>query len=111
MTKLRKPISTALRTFIFNRDKYTCRYCGEFDYQTDSIEIDHLVPISLGGSNHRLNLVVACTNCNRTKSNHLVSREIIQGIRNESLEREKRVKEQLAKEIKSLRELEAVMND
>lgn len=38
-----------------------------------SFYIDHVVPISKGGSNEDTNLVTACLPCNRSKRDKLVS--------------------------------------
>lgn len=43
-----------------------CRYCGRSLYNT-IYEIDHVIPLSRGGSNLPDNLVVACRPCNRSK--------------------------------------------
>jgi 5-methylcytosine-specific restriction endonuclease McrA len=37
-----------------------CYWCGEPDADT----VDHIVPVALGGSNRRDNLVPACRHCN-----------------------------------------------
>jgi 5-methylcytosine-specific restriction endonuclease McrA len=50
----------------YNRQKGKCYYCGKQvgkDYQ-----VDHVIPLVLGGSNYPSNLVIACPQCNRAKS-------------------------------------------
>lgn len=42
---------------------YRCAYCGA----SDSIEMDHIVPISLGGPHTISNVVPACRSCNASK--------------------------------------------
>lgn len=54
----------ALRSSVFERDDYTCHYCGERGRQ---LECDHIEPISKGGTNEMGNLVTACAACNRRK--------------------------------------------
>lgn len=49
---------------IMERDKYTCLYCGQIG---GKLEIDHVLPISRGGTNDVDNLVTACQHCNRQK--------------------------------------------
>ena len=45
-----------------------CSYCGK-----EATSIDHIVPISKGGSNDWTNLTAACLSCNTSKSNtHLL---------------------------------------
>jgi hypothetical protein len=51
------------------RDNNTCVYCGE---NSGFMEIDHIIPFSLGGSNERDNLATSCLNCNRRKGSKTV---------------------------------------
>lgn len=53
----------AVAPVIFARDGRTCRYCGA----TDDLQIDHVCPLSRGGTNDPDNLAVACRPCNRSK--------------------------------------------
>lgn len=59
-----------LRAVVFERDDYTCRYCGE---RGGRLECDHVVPVSRGGTNEMDNLVTACLPCNRSKRDKLLS--------------------------------------
>lgn len=54
----------ALVTEVFQRDNYTCTYCGAIGGE---IECDHIVPVSKGGKNEVSNLATACQTCNRKK--------------------------------------------
>lgn len=49
---------------VFKRDNYTCYYCGQVG---GILEIDHLTPISRGGTNDSNNLKTSCRKCNRQK--------------------------------------------
>lgn len=60
----------SIRNRIFERDDYTCKYCGE---RGKKLECDHVVPVSRGGSHEDSNLVTACFSCNRSKRDKLVS--------------------------------------
>lgn len=53
---------------IHERDNYTCVYCG-----APSEHIDHVVPISRGGTDNYENLVASCQSCNLTKGTKLLS--------------------------------------
>ena len=55
---------------ILVRDNYTCQYCHKKLNQSQ-LHIDHIIPRSLGGSDHEKNLVVACVSCNLKKSDKL----------------------------------------
>ena len=56
---------------IAHRDDFTCLFCGDRPGNT-CLEIDHLVPVSKGGSDNRENLITACEKCNRQKSDMIV---------------------------------------
>lgn len=58
-----------IRLRIFERDDYTCRYCGE---RGGKLECDHVVPVAKGGSHEDDNLVTACFGCNRSKRDKTV---------------------------------------
>lgn len=60
----------AIRAFIFERDNYTCTYCGK---QGGDLECDHIVPVYQNGSSDGDNLTTACKPCNRSKGARLVS--------------------------------------
>jgi len=53
------------RLEIFNRDQYTCQYCGK---QTRQITLDHVIPKYRGGKHTWENVVSACVRCNRRKA-------------------------------------------
>ncbi len=50
---------------IFNRDQYTCQYCGK---QSRQLTLDHVVPRYRGGQHTWENVVSACVACNRRKA-------------------------------------------
>ena len=56
-------ISAALREEVLTRDSHQCRSCSQSVY----LEIDHVVPVSLGGKSELGNLQVLCRSCNRKK--------------------------------------------
>ena len=58
-----------LSKFIFSRDNYTCKYCGQIG---GILEVDHIVPISKDGSNDTNNLTTSCRKCNRQKKDKSV---------------------------------------
>lgn len=55
-----------LRATIFERDGYTCQYCGQHGGR---LQCDHIIPISRGGGNEPSNLTTACMTCNQAKHN------------------------------------------
>lgn len=55
---------------IFNRDSFTCQYCGK--NPTDDgvkLHVDHIKPKSKKGSERSSNLITACSDCNHEKYN------------------------------------------
>ncbi len=66
------PIGKSLRFDIFARDSFTCQYCGKRPPDT-VLEVDHIHPVSKGGSDEILNLITACYDCNRGKRAKIIS--------------------------------------
>jgi hypothetical protein len=57
-----------LRQSVFERDNFTCRYCGRQQRElSEPLHCDHIVPRSKGGSDNLTNLATACRNCNLSK--------------------------------------------
>jgi 5-methylcytosine-specific restriction endonuclease McrA len=51
---------------VFTRDKYTCQYCGTMPHRSQ-LNLDHVIPRSLGGKTSWENVVASCVDCNRRK--------------------------------------------
>lgn len=68
----RKSISKKLRFEVFKRDSFQCQYCGQLPPKV-VLEIDHVHPVSKGGDNSIDNLLTACFECNRGKSDGLIT--------------------------------------
>jgi 5-methylcytosine-specific restriction endonuclease McrA len=61
-------------TFLFARDGYRCQFCGRHQSELkfrECLTRDHLVPLSLGGTNDWTNVITACSTCNTRKGNRL----------------------------------------
>jgi len=58
-------VGPKLKAFIKERDKFVCQYCLTQNPKNGIVE--HIVPISLGGTNKNHNLVFACHSCNMKK--------------------------------------------
>jgi hypothetical protein len=61
--KKRRPISLSLRFSVYERDDRTCQYCGRSAPEVE-LQVDHVHPVSLGGTNRIDNLLTACRDCN-----------------------------------------------
>lgn len=64
-------LSVRTRFEVFKRDRFTCSYCGGHPPDV-LLECDHVIPRAAGGSDDMDNLVTACWNCNRGKSDRLL---------------------------------------
>lgn len=72
-----RTISPQLRNAILERNGFTCQLCGSGPGDTDPfnpnrkvrLHIDHIIPISQGGSNSADNLRVLCSACNQGRAN------------------------------------------
>ena len=60
-----RPQPKLTRLEIFNRDHFTCQYCGK---QSHQLTLDHVMPRHQGGKHTWENLVSACAYCNRRKA-------------------------------------------
>ncbi len=69
------------RRNIFERDKYTCQYCGKKPknkktalkwMEENILNLDHVIPRSRGGKTTWSNIVSACYGCNTKKGNKLL---------------------------------------
>jgi 5-methylcytosine-specific restriction endonuclease McrA len=68
----RQPLSKKIRFDVFKRDNFCCQYCGQTP-PAIVLEIDHIRPVSRGGKNDIDNLVASCFDCNRGKSDKLLT--------------------------------------
>lgn len=65
-------IGRAKRFAIFERDRFTCGYCGRRPPEV-VLEVDHMFPICEGGGDDPENLITACFDCNRGKSKKVLA--------------------------------------
>ena len=66
------------RVEVFNRDRYTCQYCGK---ETHQLTLDHVVPRHRGGEHTWQNVVSACVACNRHKAGKTIQQAEMRLIR------------------------------
>ena len=62
----RSPISGSLRYEIIAKSRGICAACGVTS-RTRPLDVDHIVPVNVGGTNDPSNLQVLCSRCNRQK--------------------------------------------
>jgi 5-methylcytosine-specific restriction endonuclease McrA len=67
-----------LRVYLYGRDEGTCQVCW-LSVSFEEFTIDHKIPASRGGTNHRSNLRITHDYCNNRKADKLetVSRIVI----------------------------------
>ena len=58
------------RMSVYNQSEGRCVYCGRF-IPFDEMTIDHIVPLSKGGTNYEKNLQCCCKECNLMKQDLL----------------------------------------
>jgi hypothetical protein len=96
MTTTKTPrisLSKKVRFEVLKRDSFTCEYCGR-KAPNVLLHVDHIKPISKGGTNDILNLVTACEDCNSGKSNRELSdTTVIEQRRKQSEELQKRLEQ------------------
>jgi len=69
-------IRTEKRLAIYLRDRFLCLYCltDLHDATPQDITLDHLIPVSSGGSNSERNLVTCCRHCNCSRQDKPLTR-------------------------------------
>lgn len=71
MSQKRASLSKRARFRIFERDGFTCQYCGKRPPEA-VLQLDHIHPFSEGGTDIEENLITACFECNAGKSNRVL---------------------------------------
>ena len=64
----RKLVSGTVRYSVLKRANYRCELCG-IKADDKALEVDHIVPKSLGGANDHTNYQALCYSCNASKGN------------------------------------------
>jgi|DEB0MinimDraft_6_1074348.scaffolds.fasta_scaffold13388_2 hypothetical protein len=68
----KRNVPNALRIAILERDKFKCIYCGLGAKDGAVLNVDHILPISKGGSNESYNLQTLCRACNNGKADRIM---------------------------------------
>ncbi|HEX9929732.1 MAG TPA: HNH endonuclease signature motif containing protein [Pyrinomonadaceae bacterium] len=62
-------ISALIRKTVEERAKKLCEYCqSPLEFSSDPFSVEHIFPISKGGTDDLENLALACQGCNGHKS-------------------------------------------
>lgn len=85
-------VSKRLRYEILRRDNHACRYCGATAPDA-KLNVDHVIPQALGGSDKPTNLVSACADCNAGKTSSLPNAMPVADVEQETFKRAKELKD------------------
>lgn len=79
MDHARKAIGKRLRFSIFERDQFTCQYCGKTPPKV-VLHVDHIIPVVAGGTNDPENLRTSCADCNLGKGKRKLHAKVLNPI-------------------------------
>ena len=60
------------KEIISRKSDHRCCHCGKKVFVNYGATVDHYVPISKGGTNDSVNLIMLCDKCNQTKKNLII---------------------------------------
>lgn len=69
----RKSFTKDEKIFILDKSKGMCSHCGKKLTIGDDFTVEHVIPISKGGTNEHWNIVALCEDCNKDKSNDIIN--------------------------------------
>jgi len=73
-------VRPAIRNLVHQRAGGLCEYCHTSErWQYVSFTVDHVVPLSKGGTNNPGNLALSCFHCNRRKADRMMAMDPISG--------------------------------
>ena len=67
-SRTREPVSGSVRYEVLKRAKFRCELCG-ISAEDKSLDVDHIVPKSIGGADDIANYQALCYTCNAQKNN------------------------------------------
>lgn len=72
-TEERVYIPKYIRKDVYDENKGICAHCGKhMDYDAE-FTVDHIIPLSKGGTNERENYIALCDDCNKDKNSDILS--------------------------------------
>jgi HNH endonuclease len=73
-------ITSQQKDFITQRAQGCCEYCwSQLKFSPDPFSIEHIIPLSKGGTYDLDNLALSCQGCNNRKYNHIEAYDPIDG--------------------------------
>lgn len=70
-TTERDLLPPGMKYALYTETNCRCAHCGQHIEYAEST-VDHVVPISKGGTNEKSNLAILCESCNQEKYNHVI---------------------------------------
>jgi hypothetical protein len=101
-------VSKRLRYEVLRRDNHACRYCGASAPDV-KLNVDHVIPQALGGSDHPTNLVTSCADCNAGKTSSMPNAEVVADVDQERFRQAAEMK-QAAAAIRTDKELNELVD-
>jgi hypothetical protein len=85
------------RSDCLKRDNYTCQYCGvKADYSSfnsNIIEVHHILPVQYGGSNDISNGITLCQKCHLKAHRELKNERLLEKLKLKKLDDFKKIEE------------------
>ena len=79
----KRNVPAKVRVQVLDRDNSTCQLCGATIADGVKLHVDHIVPLSKGGTNELDNLQTLCQDCNLGKSDstdlNMVRNKLVEG--------------------------------
>jgi HNH endonuclease len=88
-------VSKRLRYEILRRDNHACRYCGASAPDV-KLNVDHVIPQALGGSDAPTNLATSCAECNAGKTSSMPNAMPVADVEQETFRRAAEMKQAAA---------------
>lgn len=87
---------------IFERDNFTCCYCGKSSIEHNALlVVEHIIPRCNGGNNSIYNTVTSCVDCNARKNVYMLSRSVFMRILRRNIKRNKGISAKKRAEIRA----------
>ena len=68
---IRESVPYSTRKLLLNKGKVSCHYCGlESTNARKDFHLDHIIPVTRGGTSEFNNLIPSCPKCNQEKTNY-----------------------------------------
>lgn len=95
-------VTKRTRYEVLRRDNHACRYCGAVADDTP-LTIDHVVPVSLGGTDNADNLAAACKDCNAGKASISPDQPLVEDVQQKAFDFRRGYEAALQEEVIQLR--------